>query len=243
MLRLCEYSNGTTNFVPVRQYIPAHLQQHLPKQFLDLAVVVFRRCWVGRRSRSGPGGSVKGVRRECQGRLHWRTPTSWCVHTSPFSTRFATSSHADRSSRPTSTSWDNCSSSRPLSNWTHAAHSNSHATTSWNSSPAGNLTTPLPRSTPWILREIDVVRPRVISQLLCRLADAVKITNNSGPCNSCYCLRHLKNVYDGDDDIEKLWFLPDEKAALGYCVNYDQSLIIILTGSKYRHCTQGRIIQ
>jgi len=22
--------------------------------------------------------------------------------------------------------------------------------------------------------------------------------------NSCYCLRHLKNVYDGDDDIEKL---------------------------------------
>jgi len=38
-------------------------------------------------------------------------------------------------------------------------------------------------------------------------------------------------------------FFPDEKAALGYCVNYDQSLMFMLTGSKYRHCTHGRIIQ
>ena len=29
----------TANFVPVRQYIPARLQQHLPNRFLDLAIV------------------------------------------------------------------------------------------------------------------------------------------------------------------------------------------------------------
>jgi len=37
---------------------------------------------------------------------------------------------------------------------------------------------------------------------------------NSGPCNSFYCLGHFKNVYDDDDDDERLTPQPGQPVLL-----------------------------
>ena len=48
----------------------------------------------------------------------------------------------------------------------------------------------------------DILVPPLLRNSL-TLNDIFSPLQNSGPCNSSYCLGHFKNVYDDDDDVDR----------------------------------------